>query len=490
MNILAKLLPSLAFRLFRSHYLEKDTIPMIHGDIYSRRLQLKQSYTGGRQSLVDMYIPTNDENELVYAYDVNSLYPFVMANFEMPIGKPMYFEGNIRKYNPEAFGFFYCKIEVPDKLQHPILQTHVKTKEGIRTVAGTGTYHDMIFSHSYDLAIKLGYKIEILWGYKFDKGYIFEKYVSDLYQMRLDYPKSDPMNYIAKICLNSLYGKFGMRDEFDKIQIVDADEFDQILTENSKGQNIITDIISLDSCFMVQLKNIDANLDSILDKETSNLYKFHNKKDYNINVAIASAITSYARDYMAQFKNNPKLKLFYSDTDSIYTNLSPSQMNELLAPGIISNTGLGKLKLEGLYKKAIFLAPKCYALMDLQPSCNLTYKIKGLMKSVDITMKDFEALLTKDVKLLKNQDKWFKDLSKGSIRVIEQSYTLQQTDNKRQLLYDNNILVNTQPYKIKEIDKINNTLINNKNLYINNKFISSLPPILALDTAYLPKRLG
>lgn len=318
----------LAFRLFIAtllcpvaiHYLENDTIPMIYGDNYNR---LKLSYTGGA---VDRYIPTNDENELVYAYDVNSLatfgsYPFVMAAFLMPVGNIIYFEGDIRKYHHDAFWFFYCKIEVSSDIKHPILQTHVKTKNGLRTIAGIGTFHDMIFSHSYDLAIKMGYKIDILWGYTFDKNFIFKDYVSDLYRMRLDYPKTDPMNYIAKICLNSLYGKFGMRDEFDKIQIVDAEEFDKILTENSKGQNIITDIHNLDSCFMVHFKPIESNLDSILDKETSNLYKFHNKKDYNINVAIASAITSYARDYMAQFKNNPKLKLFYSDTDSIYCNL-------------------------------------------------------------------------------------------------------------------------------------------------------------------------
>lgn len=80
MNTLLALLPGLAFRLFRSHYLEKDTIPMIYGDNYKR---LKISYTGGA---VDMYIPTNEENELVYAYDVNSLYPYVMVNFPMPIG--------------------------------------------------------------------------------------------------------------------------------------------------------------------------------------------------------------------------------------------------------------------------------------------------------------------------------------------------------------------------------------------------------------------
>jgi hypothetical protein len=33
-----------------------------------------------------------------------------MKNFPMPTGKPTYFKGDIRKINPEAFGFCYCKI--------------------------------------------------------------------------------------------------------------------------------------------------------------------------------------------------------------------------------------------------------------------------------------------------------------------------------------------------------------------------------------------
>jgi hypothetical protein len=32
-----------------------------------------------------------------------------MANSNIPVGKPIVFEGDIRKVDPEAFGFFYCK---------------------------------------------------------------------------------------------------------------------------------------------------------------------------------------------------------------------------------------------------------------------------------------------------------------------------------------------------------------------------------------------
>jgi hypothetical protein len=56
----------------------------------------------------------------------------------MPVGNTTYFEGNIRKIDHKSFGFFYCEIIAPDDIKHPILQTHVKTKNGVRTIAPVG----------------------------------------------------------------------------------------------------------------------------------------------------------------------------------------------------------------------------------------------------------------------------------------------------------------------------------------------------------------
>lgn len=132
-------LPSLAFALFRAHYLKENTVVDISGKIYK---DIKQSYTGGA---VDMYIPQKENNEKIYGYDVNSLYPSQMKDKLMPVSDIVYFEGDIRKWVPKAFGYFYCKIKTPDNLDHPILQTHIKTKDGIRTIAALGEYEDMIF---------------------------------------------------------------------------------------------------------------------------------------------------------------------------------------------------------------------------------------------------------------------------------------------------------------------------------------------------------
>jgi hypothetical protein len=37
----------------------------------------------------------------------------------------------------------------------------------------------------------------------------FKDFVDTLYNLRLQYPKTNPLNYIAKIILNSVFGKFG-----------------------------------------------------------------------------------------------------------------------------------------------------------------------------------------------------------------------------------------------------------------------------------------
>jgi DNA polymerase elongation subunit (family B) len=125
-------LPSLAFAIFRANFMAEENIPQLSGKIAEN---IRKGYTGGA---VDMYNPESKTGEPIYCYDVNSLYPSVMAKNELPIGTPTYFEGDIRKIHPNSFGFFYCKITAPENILHPILQTHVKVNGQISTVSPVG----------------------------------------------------------------------------------------------------------------------------------------------------------------------------------------------------------------------------------------------------------------------------------------------------------------------------------------------------------------
>src|SRR6267378_1647051 len=287
-NIQASLtLPSLAMRIYRALYMPENSIYQLGGAVES---DIRQSYTGGA---VDMFIPHNKISGFfnkqaakfitLFSYDVNALYPAIMANTPMPIGLPIAFDGDIRAVEPNAYGFFYCKITSPEFLEHPILQRRVKTVAGIRTVAGLGTWEGWIYSAEMDNAMKLGYTFEILKGYQFEKGFIFKEYVDTMYNLRLQYDKSHPMNLIAKLLMNSLYGKFGMRMESTIIEIFnstlnkDIKLLDKFLEEHA---TTIQDLIQIGNHYLAVRK-------SMLN------YSYTDEEDMyhglDVNIAIASA---------------------------------------------------------------------------------------------------------------------------------------------------------------------------------------------------------
>jgi hypothetical protein len=125
-------LPSLAMAIFKSNFMKEENIPKLKGKIAE---DIRQGYTGGA---VDMYIPETPKDVRIKCYDVNALYPSQMESRLIPIGTATYFEGDILKIDPNAFGFFYCKIIAPDDIKHPIIQTHVKTVSGTRTISPIG----------------------------------------------------------------------------------------------------------------------------------------------------------------------------------------------------------------------------------------------------------------------------------------------------------------------------------------------------------------
>jgi hypothetical protein len=382
-------LPALAMKIYKANYMPKDTIYQLLGPIEAL---IRESYSGGA---VDVYIPHNRITSFfskvkalftrLYIYDANSLFPYVMAKNVMPIGIPTYFEGNIRKMEPDAYGFFYCKITSPAYLEHPILQRRVKTECGIRTIAGLGMWYGWICSSEMDNAVKYGYEFEILSGYKFDTGDIFSDYITKMYNLRLEYAKSHPMNLIAKLLMNSLYGKFGMRTEVTKVNIFNT----AIKTESRLLEALIKEAgETVHDVLRIDQFNILVVRDAILTY-TSDQDDFYHGQD--VNIAIASAITAGARVYMSYFKNNPLFNLYYSDTDSAVVDRP--------LPSYMVGDAIGQFKLENVVERAVFLAPKVYGLVTKDGKEII--KVKGLTSEMipNIHIGDLENLLIKDSNL-------------------------------------------------------------------------------------------
>jgi len=444
-------LSSLAMRIYKTHCLPKNTVYQLLGQIES---DIRQSYSGGA---VDVYIPHNRIagffNNIkakfikLYCYDVNALYPTIMANTPMPVGQPIAFDGNIRAVEPEAFGYFYCKITSPEFLEHPLLQRRIKTSEGIRTIAGLGSWEGWIFSGEMYNAIKFGYTFEILKGYQFKTANIFKEYVDTMYNLRLQYDKSHPMNFIAKLLMNSLYGKFAMKKDSTIIEIFNS----SIKKENQMFEELLDTLgESIENIFKI------GNHFITIRKSLSN-YNYEEEEDIyhglEVNIAIASTISGGARMWMSilkncthpnsVLKNHPKFNLYYSDTDS--------GIIDAPLPSYLVGPNLGQFKLEHVVDKAVFLAPKVYGLITTDGEEIL--KVKGLNKdSLDnINFNELELLLIKDSSKEFTQDKWFKKIIEGEITVNEVAYNLKVTSNKRAPIYIDNVYTNTKPYNYEDI---------------------------------------
>ena len=429
-------LPALAMKIYKTNFMPKDLLYQIPAEVDQN---IRQSYTGGA---VDVYIPHNRINPLskrfkkLYYYDVNSLYPTVMSLLPMPVGKPIAFEGNIRLVEPNAFGIFQCNITSPAKLQHPILQRRIK---GHGTVAGLGTWTGWISSMEMDNAVKFGYTFEIIKGYQFEQGDLFSKYVTKMYNLRMEYDKNHPMNFIAKLLMNSLYGKFGMKLEKTTVDIFNlnltADKIALKALLSKVGESIQDHVELGDNKYLF----VRSTISNLLDEDS-----YHGS---DVNIAIASTITAAARVHMSIFKNNPNFNLYYSDTDSAVTDAP-------IEPKYVGKH-LGQLKLEHNVRKAVFLAPKVYGLIDEKGQEII--KVKGIVKEMlaDIHIQDLELLLIKDSSREFSQTKWYKKVIEGEISVADVAYAHKVTSNKRDSVYINNIYSNTKPFNYDEI-KLNN----------------------------------
>lgn len=426
-------LPSLASKIYNSSYMPENTIYQLLGNVEK---EIRESYTGGA---VDVYIPHNRSTvdsffskikavfTKLYQYDANSLYPTVMAKHPMPIGKPTIFDGDIRKVESNAFGFFYCNIISPAYLKHPILQRRIKTNDGIRTIAGLGSWTGWICSSEMDNAINKGYKFEILRGYQFETGDIFSDYITKMYNLRMEYVKGHPMNLIAKLLMNSLYGKFGMGTEITKVEMFNCS--DEKGTTNfrkmlQKYGTSVKDFVQLDNTYII-IRN--ALLD-IQVNENDGVEMYHGQ---NINIAIASTITAGARVYMSAFKNRTNFNLYYSDTDSIII--------DALLPTELVGSALSQFKLENVIERAVFLAPKVYGY--LTESGQEIIKVKGIKDEIasELHINDLESLLIKETSKEFTQEKWFKNVIGGEISIQDVAYTLKITSNKRQAIYVNRL---------------------------------------------------
>lgn len=274
---------------------------------------IRLSYKGGYVYLNPKYANKRLQG---ISFDVNSLYPFEMHERALPFGLPLYFSG---KYDPSKnYPLYIQKLNCRFILKEGKLPTiqlknnssflptqYIEDSENCVDLVLTNVDLELFFEH-YDV-----FDVQYLGGYKFHATKkIFNEYIDHFMQIKAN--STGGKRQIAKLFLNSLYGKFATNP-----------------IKKSKSVHIENGVVH---------KTLEE------PKESKPKY-----------TAMACFITAYARyDTITSAQKNYD-RFIYADTDSIslvgYE--EPTNIN-------IDDKKLGYWKNEGIFFDSIFLKAKTY----------------------------------------------------------------------------------------------------------------------------------
>lgn len=304
---------------------------------------IRRAYYGGH---TDTYKPYGED---LYYYDVNSLYPFVMKEFPMPGGVPVW-HGNLESKDLDSmFGFIEAYVVCPKTIKKPFLPYRDKNNT---LIFPTGEFVGVYYSEELKYARGLGYTVLPISGYLFERMESpFRDFVSSLFESRLEARISgnEALAYVYKILMNSLYGRFGINPKSTTTEVCDEDRYKHLIRHS---ELIFGDMLSENNYIVAYHSNTGTDPD-------------YWNPPKNSAVQLAAAITASARIYMYPYISREDC--YYTDTDSVV-------LGQPLPSEVLSSSVLGKKKLEDRVMKGYFLAPKSYFYIAIDGTNVLKYK--------------------------------------------------------------------------------------------------------------------
>lgn len=282
---------------------------------------IRDAYYGGLTGLTSTETFYNTRT-----YDINSSYPAVMESIGVPYGGNMY-STHVSEKHISKIGFIHVKVKTPDDLVVPILPT--RDSHG-NLIWRTGEFYTTVTTPELLFAMRHGYEIlEYVSGVFFEEMIKpFSEFVSSCREIRHN-NKGEPLEQVAKLMQNSLYGKFGMKDEGIEAVIFDPNS---------------DEVIDLEGLFPTMLEGL--------------YFKVVQRKSLSM-PQWAAWITAMARLRLLKVIYEIGVdKVIYYDTDSI-TVTEDCEFPEKY----LDASEYGKFKLEKTAKKFRAIAPKVYAIV-------------------------------------------------------------------------------------------------------------------------------
>ena len=353
---------------------------------YELDQDIRLSYKGGFTYLNPVYKEIDTGAGIVL--DVNSLYPSVMRYELMPFGEPVFYLGKYEK--DDVYPLYIQRITCIFKIKKnkiPTIQIkkspsfmdneYLESSNG-QIVALTLTSIDLeLFLEQYDVE-----ELEYISGWKFRGMHgIFDEYIDYWTEVKIKATKAGNkgMRTLAKLMLNSLYGKFAASmDGQSKIPYLEDDTVLYMLGEKEVRKGVYLPI----GCFITAY----ARNKTIRTSQAIKTY----------------SIEKYGKDLYC-----------YSDTDSIHTLLPIEEVTKFCD---IDDVRLGAWKHESTFSKARFVRQKTYLeMIDDEIKITCAGMPKECYKYVE--WDKFKEGFTCGGKLM------FKHV-KGGVKLVETDFTI------------------------------------------------------------------
>lgn len=350
-------------RLFRLKFYDDKATPLavLKKDEYDF---VREGFHGGRTEVFQsrrIWTPEDVASGRYAEYkDICSLYPSVQYYDQMPLGAPewvMYEEEfpariNERIVRRGRYGFYKVDLTCPKDLLIPVLMAKAPCgRKMCDLMDKTGV---VVHSEELKVALDQGYRITrihkaLVFNETSDK--VFRKYIDCFHQTKLNASKRpdetelsasgyasfdewadecerrfgfrpDPSynpgaRFMAKLCLNSLWGKFGQRPNLPQTKwfgTKQAKAFWRVMGDACDGKVKIKEITEEDPT-RIFVKWVKAEQD-VSEKDLA-----------KTNLAVAASVTACARVRLYAMLGKLKERAIYCDTDSVIYERDPNGFN-------------------------------------------------------------------------------------------------------------------------------------------------------------------
>ena len=336
-----------ANRVYRKAYYTREKTVQGSQHIGYVNASERAAYHGGR---TDTFFKGTPNAEVVYKYDVNSLYPSCMLG-NIPIRYSQRGKTNwIERMGDDLIALADVSVNIPPKSAFGFLGVEgVKDEEG-QLIFPVGSFRVWAWQPILEILLENGYIAKVHNVLLYESEALFKTYINEMFAHRQRY-KADgnaAFDTLTKLLMNSLYGKFAQREN-DRWRLVDLDSNEYaVMAEPSEDMRRFSEEYEGAEYEYWQQGN---DLWAIEIKEVRHLAR-------SAVCSIAGYITAKGRAVlwraMADILSRGG-QVYMCDTDSVVTNMT-------LPDHLVSETVLGLWKEEAklITQDSYFYAPKHY----------------------------------------------------------------------------------------------------------------------------------